>query len=190
LARAATGEGAVVPPYSGEGAADQAANPTAFLLVLAPIRIEQETKGVVEIFQRPGADVRTQRGYLRFLLQMCDLAADYLKTRQLRHFTDRQALWNQLEGFARAAHASLNPRERPTQSSTKAALIGCDRVCGLLPRPQVQDRGRQRAGRSTALNIVALLNRLATAVKSPRASLWYTATPAIAPQVEAVQARR
>lgn len=194
LARvAATGEGAVIPPYSGEGAADQAANPTGFLLVLAPIRIEQETKGVVEIFQRPGADVRTQRGYLRFLLQMCDLAADYLKTRQLRHFTDRQALWNQLEGFARAAHASLNPRETAyTIVNEGRRLIGCDRVSVAFCRGR-KCRIEAVSGQDVLdrrSNVVALLNRLSTAVVAAGEPMWYTGdTSNFAPQVEdAVQA--
>ena len=62
-----------------------------------------------------------QKGYLRFLMQMCELAGDYLKSRKLRHFSDRQALWAQLEDFTRLVHSGLDPREtRPTRSPTKA----------------------------------------------------------------------
>ena len=52
-------EGALVAPHSGAGDAtdndeDAAANPTDFLLVLAPVLNDQGPQGVVEIFQRPG----------------------------------------------------------------------------------------------------------------------------------------
>jgi hypothetical protein len=68
-------EGALVAPHSGagggtEGDAETASNPTDFLLVLAPVYNDQGPQGVVEIFQRSGARVATQRGYLRFLLQI------------------------------------------------------------------------------------------------------------------------
>ncbi len=51
-------EGALVAPHSGAGDAtdsdeEAAANPTEFLLVLAPMRNDQGPQGVLEIFQRP-----------------------------------------------------------------------------------------------------------------------------------------
>ena len=104
-------EGMLVPPHSGTEGDEQAANPTEFLLVLAPLRTDLELVGLVEVFQRSDVSVSTQRGYLRFLLQMCELAADFLKSHQLRHFSDRQVLWSRLEDFTRAVHASLEPTE-------------------------------------------------------------------------------
>ena len=83
----------------------EAANPTDYLLVLAPLRTDMEVIGVVEIFQRPDAAPNVQQGYLRFLLQMCELAGDFFKSRQIRHFADRQVLWSQLEEFTRMVHA-------------------------------------------------------------------------------------
>lgn len=79
------GEGILVPPQSGSLGEDDAGNPTDYLLVLGPLKTDRDTQGIIEIFQRPGAGPNVQRGYLRFLLQMCELASDYLKTRQLRH---------------------------------------------------------------------------------------------------------
>src|SRR5262249_50883391 len=85
-------DGAIIPPHSGTGkATDQdeeaAANPTEFLLVLSPMRNDQGPQGVLEVFQRPIAKVSTQRGYLSFLLQVCEFAADYLKAGRLRHLS-------------------------------------------------------------------------------------------------------
>ncbi len=117
----------LVPP--GSGGQQPAGNPTASLLVLAPLVVEKETLAVVEIFQRPGGGPSTQRGYLRFLVQMCDVACDYLKTRRLRQLADNQGLWQQLESLVAALHRSLD-----VQATAYAVVnegrrtIGCDRV--------------------------------------------------------------
>ena len=68
-------EPTLVPPNSGKIDEDDAGNPTDFLLVVAPLIIDQETVGLVEILQRPGTGPATQRGYLRFLTRMCDSPA-------------------------------------------------------------------------------------------------------------------
>lgn len=184
----ASGEGGLVQPHSGDGQNGQASNPSDFLLILGPIKIDQETKGVVEIFQRPGAPPTTQRGYLKFLMQMCDLASDFLKTRQLRHFTDRQTLWNQLENFTRTAHTSLEPRETAyTIANEGRRLIECDRVSVAISHGKKctieavsgQDTFDKRS------NTIMLLNRLATAVVATGEPLWYSGdTSNLAPQVE------
>lgn len=184
----ASGEGGLVQPRSGEGQNGQASNPSDFLLILGPIKLDQDTKGIVEVFQRPGAPPTTQRGYLKFLLQMCDLASDFLKTRQLRHFTDRQALWNQLESFTRMAHTSLDPRETAyTIANEGRRLIECDRVSVAIRRGKKctieavsgQDTFDKRS------NTIMLLNHLATAVVSAGEPLWYSGDATnLAPQVE------
>ena len=43
----------------------------------------------------------TRRGYLRFLLQMCDLAGEWHKSYRLQQFSDRESLWTQIDDFAR-----------------------------------------------------------------------------------------
>ncbi len=188
-----TGEGQLVAPHSGAPGDEEAGNPTEFLLVLAALKSDQDVRGVIEVIQRPGAPVSTQRGYLRFLLQMCELAGDFLKTRTLRHFTDRQTLWTQLENFTRAAHSSLDPRETAyTIANEGRRLIGCDRVSVAIMRGSKclieamsgQDLLDKRS------NTVAMLNRLATAVVAAGEPMWYTGdTRDMPPQVEeAIQA--
>ena len=60
---------------------------------------------------------------------MCELAGEFLKNHQLRHFVDRQALWTQLEDFTRSIHSSLHPRETAfTIANEGRRLIDCDRV--------------------------------------------------------------
>jgi hypothetical protein len=78
------GEALLVPPYSGTGDLDHAhgeipaANPTEFLLLLGPLKTETENIGVVEVFQRSDSAPTTQKGYLRFVMQMCELANEFL----------------------------------------------------------------------------------------------------------------
>jgi hypothetical protein len=183
-----TGEGMLSPPQSGSGDADEGGNPTDFLLVMAPLKTAHETAGVIEIFQRPGSSPTVQRGYLRFLQQMCELASEYLKSRKLQHFTDRQALWSQLENFTRLVHKGLDSTSTAyTIANEGRRLIDCDRVSVAI------NRGRKCvieavSGQDTfdkRSNVVTLLNRLATAVVATGEAVWYTGdTSMMAPQVE------
>jgi multidrug efflux pump subunit AcrA (membrane-fusion protein)/transcriptional regulator with GAF, ATPase, and Fis domain len=183
-----SGEGMLMAPHSGAGNAEEGANPTDFLLVLGPLKTAQETAGVLEIFQRPGSNVTVQRGYLRFLLQMCELASEYLKSRKLQHFTDRQALWAQLESFTRLVHKGLDQRATAyTIANEGRRLIECDRVSVALCKGRKciieavsgQDTFDKRS------NTVALLRRLAKAVVATGETVWYTGdTSMMAPQVE------
>lgn len=187
-------EGTLVAPHSGTGEAtdndeEAAANPTDFLLVLAPVHNDLGPQGVLEVFQRPGARVATQRGYLRFLLQVCEFAGDYLKARRLRHLAEKQTLWEQLETFTRTVHEKLDARQTAyTIANEGRRLIGCDRVSvaicrgGRCPIEAVsgQDTFDKRS------NVTVLLGKLAAAVTKTGEDVWYSGdTSDMAPQVEA-----
>jgi hypothetical protein len=182
------GETILVPPHSGAGEDDETANPTDFLLVLGPLKTELETIGIVEVFQRPDSGPNTQKGYLRFLKQMTDLAGDFFKSRQLRHFGDRQVLWSQLEEFTRVIHTSLDPRDTAYMIANEGRrLIECDRVSVAIRKGSKckiesvsgQDLFDKRS------NTVRLLGILATAVVASEEPMWYSGdTSNMAPQVE------
>lgn len=194
----ASPEGLLVPPHSGPGEADlrdqpgqdktPAANPTDFLVILGLLKTDLETVGLVEVFQRAEAGPNTQKGYLRFLMQMCELAGDFLKSHQLRHFSHRQSLWTQLEDFTRAVHTSLDPRETAYTIANEARrLIECDRVSVAIRKGEKcyieaisgQDLFDKRS------NHVRLLNKLASAVVATGEAVWYTGdTRDMPPQVE------
>ena len=190
----AGGEGLLVPPHSGPGELQQVgeetpvANPTDFLLVLGLLKIDVEAIGIIEIFQRAEAGPNTQKGYLRFLMQMCDLAGEFLKSHKLRHFSDRQTLWTQLEDFARAVHASLDPRETAyTIANEGRRLIDCDRVSVAIRSGKHcnieavsgQDLFDKRS------NTIRLLNKLASAAVATGEAVWYAGdTRDMPPQVE------
>ena len=183
----AGGNGVLVPPHSGFGE-DGAANPTEFLLVFGPLRTDLEMVGLVEIFQRDEVATQVQQGYLRFVVQMCELAGDFLKSHQLRHFSDRQVLWSRLEDFTRNVHASLEPIETAYTIANEARrLIECDRVSVAIRRGNRctieavsgQDVFDKRS------NTVRLLGRLASAVVATGEPVWYAGdTRDLAPQVE------
>jgi hypothetical protein len=187
-------EGALVAPHSGSGEATDsdeqaAANPTEFLLVLAPVHNDQGPQGVVEVFQRPGARVTTQRGYLRFLLQVCEFAGDFLKARRLAHLSEKQSLWEQLETFTRSAHEKLDVRHTAyTIANEGRRLIGCDRVSVAIRRggrcPIEAVSGQDVFDKRS--NVTVMLGKLANAVVKTAEDVWYAGDTAdMAPQVEA-----
>ncbi len=185
------GEPALVQPHSGVGEEEGeqgAANPTDFLLVIAPIKSDRGVDGLVEIFQRTGARPTTQRGYLRFLSQICELAGEYVKSRRLRHFASKQTLWEQLESFTALVHQALNSRETAyTIANEGRRLIGCDRVTVIL-RQGTKYTVSAISGQDTfdkRSNVVRLLRKLAGTVARTGDDLWFTGDTAnLAPQVE------
>jgi biotin carboxyl carrier protein len=187
-------EGALIAPHSGTGDASDndenaAANPTDFLLVLAPVLNDQGPQGVIEIFQRSGARITTQRGYLRFLLQVCEFAGDFLKGRRLRHLSEKQSLWEQLETFTRTAHEKLHVRETAyTVANEGRRLIGCDRVSVAIRHgskcPIEAVSGQDTFDKRS--NVTVMLSKLAAAVVKTGEDVWYSGdTSNMAPQVEA-----
>ena len=184
-----SGEGLLVPPHSGGGDGDDAgANPTELLLVLAPLRNHREVEAVVEVFQRPTAQPATRRGYLRFLLQMSDLASEWLKSQKLLQLADRESLWGQVDHFARAAHESLDVRQTAYLIANEGQqLIGCDRVSVAIRRGnrfKIEAVSGQDSFDNRS-NVVTLLGALATKVASTGEPLWYTgSTENLPPQIE------
>ena len=102
-----SGEAKLVPPLSGAGDSESAGNPTNSLLVLAPMKSDDSVEGVLEIFQRPDSQTGSQKGYLRFLLQMSDLVGDYLKSRKLRSDCSILALFMNLVFVREGAQVAL-----------------------------------------------------------------------------------
>ncbi len=185
---AQTGEPQLVPPMSGTEGEASGGNPTTYLLVLAPLAGDGAIEGVIEVFQRSGSQPATQRGYLRFLIQMCELASEWLKSRKLRHFSNRHSLWAQADQFARMVHENLDVRETAyTIVNEGRRLIGCDRVSVAIKRGRAckveaisgQDTIESRS------NVVTALGKVATRVVATGESLWYEGnTEDLPPQVE------
>ena len=184
----ASKEPKLIPPMSSASDERVGGNPTNQLLVVAPMGHDGQVEGLVEIFQRPDTQPATQRGYLKFLVQMCELTAEWLKNRKLRHFSDRHSLWAQADQFSKAVHESLDIRETCyTIVNEGRRLLGCDRVTIAILR-----RGHCRveavSGQDTMdnrSNVVTLLGKLATRVVASGEPLWYSgSTEDFPPQIE------
>jgi multidrug efflux pump subunit AcrA (membrane-fusion protein) len=175
----------LVPPLSGN---EQGGNPTRNLLILAPLGHDKQVEGLVEIFQRPNTQPNTQRGYLKFLLQMCELAGEWYKSRKLSSLSDRTSLWAQADQFARLVHDSLDFRETAyTIVNEGRKLIGCDRVTVCVQRGGVC-KVEAISGQDTLdnrSNVVYNLGILATKVVNSGETLYYHgSTEDMPPQIE------
>ncbi|MEM8667016.1 MAG: HlyD family efflux transporter periplasmic adaptor subunit [Planctomycetota bacterium] len=183
-----TGQSLLVPPYSGTTDGDAEGNPTRYLLVLGALKHDGQHDGLIEVFQRPDTAPDTQRGYLRFLQQMCELAAEWLRSQKLRTLGDRQTLWQQADSFARASHESLDLKETSYIVANEGRrLIGCDRVSVAIKKGgkcKVQSISGQDTIENRS-NIVSALNNLATRVVAAGEPLWHDgSTEDLPPQIE------
>lgn len=183
-----SGQSLLIPPYSGTTDADAEGNPTKHLLVLGALAHDGHKDGLIEIFQRPDTAPETQRGYLRFVEQMCSLAAEWLRSQKLRSLGDRQTLWQQADSFARAVHESLELKETAYIVANEGRrLIGCDRVSVAIQKGR-KCKVEAISGQDTIenrSNIVTALNNLATRVCAAGEALYHDgATEDLPPQIE------
>ena len=185
---AGAGQSLLVPPYSGTTDGDGEGNPTQYLLVLGALQHDGQKDGLIEVFQRPDTAPETQRGYLRFLQQMCDLAGEWLRSRKLQTLGDRQTLWQQADSFARATHESLDLKETAFIVANEGRrLIGCDRVSVAMKKGR-KCKVTAVSGQDTIedrSNIVSALNKLSTRVVAAGEPLWHDGTEMdLPPQIE------
>jgi hypothetical protein len=129
----------MVPPHSGTGPTEDGkpapGNPTDYVILMAPIMVDKQLAGLVEIWQDADRNPQAQEGFLRFVTQMAGLASTYTRNHQLRQMVGQQALWTQLEQFARQIHGSLNPMECGYVVANEGRrLIDCDRVSVAMRR--------------------------------------------------------
>ncbi len=185
---ALSGQSMLVPPYSGTTDGDAEGNPTRYLLCLGALKHDGQQDGLIEVFQRPDTAPDTQKGYLKFLQQMCELAAEWLRSQKLRTLGDRQTLWQQADSFARASHESLDLKETSYIVANEGRrLIGCDRVSVAIKKGR-KCKVQAISGQDTIenrSNIVAALNNLATRVVAAGEPLWHDgSTEDLPPQIE------
>lgn len=127
------GRPALLPPHSSAGGAQDSqvapGNPTDYVLLLAPIVVEKQVAGFIEVWQDPHRNPDAQRGFLQFMMRMAELASIYMRNQQLRQMIGQQQVWTQLEAFARTVHGSLNPTEVGYVVANEGRrMLECDRV--------------------------------------------------------------
>lgn len=122
-----------VPPRSGVGTREEgkpaAGNLTNYLLLIAPIVVNQQAAGIIEVWQQPNRPPQAITGWLQFMTYMAELCSRYQRNQVMGQLTGQQQVWTQLEAFARQVHASLNPTEVSYNVANEGRrLIECDRV--------------------------------------------------------------
>jgi len=183
----------LVPPESGTESEAEAGNPTEWLLALGVLAGDEGVRGVIEIFQRPSGGPVTQRGYLRFLTQMCDLASDYLKNRRLRHFERDRHVWKSTEQYVQAIHVSLDLRATAYAIANEGRrLLEADRVSVAVNRGRKYEvlavSGLDTIDRRA--EEVVRMSEMATVVAATGEPFWHPEADAdLPPQLENVVGR-
>ncbi len=177
----------IIPPGAVIEGVPQAFNPTEYSLILAPLMVDNQVSGLLEILMDPTRRAAQQKSTLRFVSDLCDLAATYLKNRQMRQMMSQQRLWNQLEGFTHQIHASLDLKEASySVVNDGKRLVGCDRLSVALKisgRTMVEAVSGQEVVEQRS-NLVRELTRLCKAVLRSGEDLVYTgSTDGFAPDL-------
>lgn len=122
----------LLEPFGSTGILEgiPAGNPTDFVVLLAPIPLDEKTAhGLVEVWQDPRWDPRTKRVHLNYVVQMAGYAGAFLRNQQGRQSLNQEHLWSQLEAFACQIHASLDPTTVSYHIANEGRrIIGCDRL--------------------------------------------------------------
>jgi hypothetical protein len=123
----------LIPPHSSMAGKEEGklgpGNPTPYVTLIAPVLIDKQVAGLLEVWQdaKHGAD--SQRGYLQFMVRMGGFVSGYLRNQQLRQMSGQQQVFAQLETFARQIHASLSPTEVAFLVANEGRrLVECDRI--------------------------------------------------------------
>jgi multidrug efflux pump subunit AcrA (membrane-fusion protein) len=169
----------IIPPGAAVEGVPNAGNPTTFSLIISPLVVDKQNVGLVEVLMDPTRRAATQKSTLRFVSDLCDLATQYLKNRQMRQVMSQQRLWNQLEGFTHSIHGSLDLRETAYAVANEGKrLVASDRLSVALKiggRMMIEAISGQEIVEQRA-NLVRELTRLCKVVVQSGEDLVYTGT--------------
>ena len=102
----------LVPPRSVSIETDRPTNPLQHSLIIVPVRVEEEIEFALEVIQQPSGGPAAQRGYLRFVAQMADLMADFLRRDALREHSRRAAHIQSFEYWLTTVAQSRNSTQQ------------------------------------------------------------------------------
>ncbi len=171
------GQPQIIPPQVAVEGVPGAGNPTTFALICCPLMVDKKVVGMLEVLMDPTRKAASQKSTLRFVSDLCDLASQYLKSRQSRQLVSQQKLWNQLENFAHAAHASLDLKETAYAIANEGKrLVGCDRLSVAMKlggKTMVEATSGQEVVEQRS-NLIRELNRLCKLVIQSGEDLVYS----------------
>ena len=177
----------IIPPGAVIEGVPQAFNPTNLALIIAPLIVDKQVVGLLEVLMDPMRRAAQQKSTLRFVGDLCDLAGTYLKNRQMRQMMSQQRLWNQLEGFTHQIHGSLDLKEAAyAVVNDGKRMVGCDRLSVALKlsgRTMVEAVSSQEIVEQRS-NLVRDLTKLCKVVIRSGEDLVYTGlTEGFAPDI-------
>jgi hypothetical protein len=177
----------IIPPGAVIEGVPQAFNPTNLALIIAPLIVDKQVVGLLEVLMDPMRRAAQQKSTLRFVGDLCDLAGTYLKNRQMRQMMSQQRLWNQLEGFTHQIHGSLDLKEAAyAVVNDGKRMVGCDRLSVALKlsgRTMVEAVSSQEIVEQRS-NLVRDLTKLCKVVIRSGEDLVYTgSTEGFAPDI-------
>ncbi len=167
----------IIPPGAAVEGVPNAGNPTGYSLIIAPLTVDKQVVGLVEILMDPTRRAAQQKSTLRFVGDLCDLAGQYLKNRQMRQMMSQQRLWNQLETFTHGIHGSLELKDTCfAVVNDGKRLVACDRLSVALKvggRTMMEAVSGQEVVEQRA-NLIRELTKLCKAVIRSGEDLVYT----------------
>ncbi len=140
----AEGQPILVPPGSVKVETERPLNPLSDALIIIPVRIQEEVEFLLEVVQRPSGGPAAQRGYLRFVAQMADLMADYLRRQQLRELMSDRTRLRRIEGWLTTIAGTADPVQRQ--------VLAADALRDLFAADRVVLMSRFRRCRVTAIS--------------------------------------
>jgi multidrug efflux pump subunit AcrA (membrane-fusion protein) len=104
-------------------------NLTGHGLLLAPVLVDQEVDGFVEVWRAAAADARTGRALAGLLGEVTAFVAAYRHRTRWEQLRAQQQLWDQLRAYAARLHGSLDPAEVAyVVANDGRRLLGCDQL--------------------------------------------------------------
>lgn len=126
------GQPVVVPATPGAIDPEMPANPMDVPVAVVPIEsgsVSLVADYMLEAFLEPDGGAATQRGYLRFVAQMADLAGEFLRADQLRRLHRGQRLGRRVDAAIAKLHEPASRRQTEAAIVDHAAeLFAFDRV--------------------------------------------------------------
>lgn len=133
----AEGQPILVPPGNVKIESERPSNPLSDAIIVIPVRIQESVEYLLQVIQRPSGGPAAQRGYLRFVAQMADLMADYLRRQQLRELTKGSQRLQRIEAWLTAlAGAHLDSQRHEMAADALRELLSADRAVLLAASPR------------------------------------------------------
>jgi len=85
-------------------------NESPHILLFTPIFAANKLSAILLIISPQDVDPRAVRGFLGFLLGLCELATRYLERNQIDHLQDQLSRADRLRQYVSALHSSLHPQ--------------------------------------------------------------------------------